>query len=476
MKKKRTASTSPRKLWGGRFSGTTDARVEAFTQSLDCDKRLAPYDIAGSCAHAAMLARIGILSQAEAQRIIRGLRTIERDITRGTFVWRPELEDVHMNIEAALTERIGPVAKKLHTARSRNDQVALDERLWLRDILAQIAGQIGTLQRALVELAEANQDLVIPGFTHLQYAMPVLAAHHLLAYVEMLERDRERFEEQRKRVNVMPLGAGALAGSGFALDRAFVARELGFAGVTRNSMDTVADRDYFIEFLSAAALTGMHLSRLCEDFILWMSQPFGFIDIADAFCTGSSLMPNKKNPDVLELIRGKCGRLYGNLMALLTVMKSLPMTYNRDMQEDKPPVFDSADTLQHSVALLAALVPTVRFQPERLAQALHNDFLMATDWVEYLVRKGTPFRAAHELVGRAVALAGERGCGLTELPLEALRALSPAFDAGILKVRGAAASVAAKQSAGSTGPRFVRAELRRWKQLLAARVRAANLA
>jgi len=474
MKKKRTGSTPLQKLWGGRFTGATDARVEAFTQSLESDKRLASYDIAGSCAHAAMLAKIGILTQAEARRIIRGLRAIGAEIKSGTFDWRVEYEDVHMNIEAALTERVGEVAKKLHTGRSRNDQVALDERLWLRDILTRLSGQIGTLQRALVELADANKEVIIPGFTHLQYAMPVLAAHHLLAYVEMLERDRERFEEQRKRVNVMPLGAGALAGSGFALDRAFVAGELGFTGVTRNSMDSVADRDYFVEFVSAAALVGMHLSRLCEDFILWMSQPFGFIDISDAFCTGSSLMPNKKNPDVLELIRGKCGRLYGNVVALLTVMKGLPMTYNRDMQEDKRPVFDSADTLEGSLAVLAALVPTVRFQAARLAQALQNDFLMATDWVEYLVRKGMPFRAAHELVGQAVALAVERRCGLTELPVAALEGLSRVFDADILKVRSAASSVAAKRSAGSTRPQFVRAELQRWKKQLAARMRATN--
>ncbi len=472
--KKRTTTAVARKLWGGRFAGATDARVEAFTQSLAHDRRLARYDIAGSCAHAAMLARIGLLTQREAQRIMRGLHALAREIERGTFAWRPAFEDVHMNIEAALTERIGPLAKKLHTGRSRNDQVALDERLWLRDILAQVTGQIGTLQRALVELAAEHHDVVMPGFTHLQYAMPVLVAHHLLAYVEMLERDRQRFDEQRARVNILPLGAGALAGSGFALDRAFVARQLGFDGIARNSMDAVADRDYFIEFLASAALAGTHLSRMCEDLILWMSQPFGFIDIADAFCTGSSLMPNKKNPDVLELIRGKCGRLHGNLVTLLTVMKGLPMTYNRDMQEDKPPVFDSADTLLDCLGLLAALAPTVRFQRARLAQALQNDFLMATDWVEYLVRKGTAFRTAHELVGRAVALAQAKACGLTELPLAALRALSPAFDAGIRAVRGAQASVRAKRSAGSTRPAFVRAELQRWNTILCARERAAK--
>jgi len=458
-----------RKLWGGRFRAATNAAVERFTESLSFDQRLAPYDLRGSCAHAAMLARIGILSKKEAATIIAGLQKIARDIAAGTVAFDPASEDIHMAIETLLTRRIGAVAKKLHTGRSRNDQVALDERLYLRDVLAHLRGQIGTLQAGLLACAEKHADLVMPGFTHLQFAMPVLVAHHLLSYVEIFERDLQRLGEQLARMNVLPLGAAALAGSGFALDRAFVARQLGFASVARNSMDAVADRDFLLEFLASAAIIAMHLSRLAEDLILWVSQPFGFITLPDEFCTGSSLMPQKKNPDVLELVRGKTGRVYGNLVALLTTLKALPMTYNRDMQEDKQPVFDSADTVSACLAIMAALLPRVRFRRDRLAKALQDDFLCATDWAEQLVRRGVPFRDAHEAVGRAVALAEQRGGGLGALPLRALQAICPKFDRAILRITTAAASVAAKRSLGSTQPARVARELRRWRTVLAAR-------
>ncbi len=462
-----TARTAPRrKLWGGRFRATTNAAVEHFTQSIAFDQRLAPYDVRGSCAHAAMLARIGILSKKEAAAIRAGLQRIARECAAGTVAFDATCEDIHMAIETLLTHRIGAVAKKLHTGRSRNDQIALDERLYLRDVLAQVCGQIGTLQAGLLACAEHHADVVMPGFTHLQFAMPVLVAHHLLSYIEMLERDLQRLGEQQARVNVLPLGAAALAGSGFALDRAFVARTLGFAGVARNSMDAVADRDFLVEFLAAAAIIAMHLSRLAEDLILWVSQPFGFIALPDEFCTGSSLMPQKKNPDVLELVRGKTGRVYGNLVALLTTLKALPMTYNRDMQEDKQPVFDSADTVSACLEIMAALLPRVQFRRERLAQALQDDFLCATDWAEQLVRRGVPFRDAHEAVGRAVALAEQRGGGLGALPLRALQAICPHFDRAILRLTTAPASVAAKRSEGSTQPARVARELLRWRTVL----------
>ena len=458
MKKEQT------KLWAGRFAAATDRRVEAFTESLSFDQRLAAHDIAGSCAHADMLARVGIIGRAEAKRIIAGLRAVERDIASGRVALKPEWEDIHMAVETLLTQRIGPVAKKLHTGRSRNDQVALDERLWLRGTVARVMSRIGTLQGVLVSLAKRNADVVMPGFTHLQYAVPVLAAHHLLSYVEMLERDRQRLCDLSVRVDAMPLGAAALAGSSLPLDRGRVARVLGFSGVTANSMDSVADRDCLLEFLAAAAIAGMHLSRLCEDFIIWASQPFGFIELADAFCTGSSLMPNKKNPDVLELVRGKCGRLYGNLMALLTVMKGLPMAYNRDMQEDKEPVFDSADTLEASLETMAGAVRSVAFKRGRIAAAVGDSFLLATDWVEHLVRKGVAFRAAHEMVGKAVARAGELGCALTALPRADLKRIAAQFDPGVLKIKTAAASVAAKRTAGSTNPAMVRRAIEAWKE------------
>ena len=455
-----------KKPWAGRFSKQTNPLVENFTESLSFDCRLALYDIAGSCVHAEMLSRIGLLKDNEAKKIIKALHGIADDISADKAKFHTELEDIHMNIEAELGNRIGALAGKLHTGRSRNDQVALDERLYLRDVITVVQNKLSDLQKSLVFLASENNQLVIPGFTHLQYAMPVLAAHHLLAYVEMLERDIERLKNQYKRVNVLPLGSAALAGSGFPLDRKFVAETLGFDKISRNSMDAVADRDFFIEFLSTASIIGMHISRLSEDLILWASQPFGFIDIDDAFCTGSSLMPNKKNPDVLELARGKCARLYGNLTAMLTLTKGLPMTYNRDLQEDKEPVFDSADTLINTITVMAELIPTITFRDDKITLALADDFLLATDWADYLVKKGMPFREAHEVIGKIVAIAVKKNCGMTEVPLKELKKLSSIFEEDVLKISTPEASVNAKQSSGSTNPVFVKREINRWKRVL----------
>ena len=455
-----------KKPWTGRFSKQTDPLVEDFTESLSFDSRLALYDIAGSCVHAEMLARIGLLKEKEAQKIIKALHKIADDVSAGKAKFHTELEDIHMNIETELGNRIGALAGKLHTGRSRNDQVALDERLYLRDTIVVLQQCLTDLQKSLIFLASENEQLVIPGFTHLQFAMPVLAAHHLLAYVEMFERDITRLKDQFKRVNVLPLGSAALAGSGFPLDRKFVAETLGFDKVSRNSMDSVADRDFFIEFLSSAAIIGMHISRLSEDFILWASQPFGFIDIDDAFCTGSSLMPNKKNPDVLELARGKCARLYGNLTTMLTLTKGLPMTYNRDLQEDKEPVFDSADTLIKTLIIMAKLIPTITFRYDKITLALADDFLLATDWADYLVKKGMPFREAHEVIGKAVATAVKKSCGITEIPLKDLKKLSSLFEEDILKISTPEASVDAKKSSGSTNPVFVKREVKRWKRVI----------
>ncbi len=455
-----------KKPWTGRFAKQTNPLVESFTESLSFDSRLALYDIAGSCVHAEMLARIGVLKETEVKKIIKALHGIADDISKGKAKFYVELEDVHMNIETELTNRIGKLAGKLHTGRSRNDQVALDERLYLRDVIEVLQTGLTQLQKSLIFLAEENSGLIIPGFTHLQFAMPVLAAHHLLAYVEMFERDIERLKDQYKRVNVLPLGSAALAGSGFPHDRKFVADTLNFDKVSRNSMDAVADRDYFIEFLSTAAITAMHISRLAEDFILWMSQPFGFIDIDDAFCTGSSLMPNKKNPDVLEIARGKSARIYGNLTAMLTLTKGLPMTYNRDLQEDKEPVFDAADTLINTIAIIAELIPTITFRDDKITLALADDFLLATDWADFLVKKGMPFREAHEIIGKAVALAVKKNCGITEIPLKELKKLSSLFDKNILNISTPEASVKAKKSPGSTNPTLVKREINRWKRAL----------
>jgi argininosuccinate lyase len=424
------------------------------------------HDIEGSIAHSAALEKAGLISPEERSRIVDGLREIGAEIEQGRFEFKRELEDIHMNIEAELTRRIGDPGAKLHTARSRNDQVALDLRLYLREESEELIGGLRDLQRALVELAERHAEVVIPGYTHLQRAQPVYFAHHLLAYVEMFARDAERLLDCRKRINVLPLGSGAIAGSTILLDRELVARLLDFPAVTQNSMDAVSDRDFAVELLSALALIAMHLSRLSEDVILWASSEFKFISISDAFTTGSSLMPQKKNPDVAELTRGKSGRVYGNLVCLLTTLKGLPMTYNRDMQEDKEPVFDSIDTVKAALAIFAAMLGGVRANPEACARAVSDPNLLATDLADYLVNRAVPFRQAHEVIGKAVALCAERRCELPDLTLADYRALSPAFGADVFAVLTVEKSMGARQAVGAPSPQNVAAQLARWKGLL----------
>lgn len=455
-------------MWHGRFTEDPSARLRAFGESVSFDQRLALHDIAGSKAHAAALNRAGLLDEAELRAICSGLDEIAGEIRAGTFVWKEELEDVHMNIEAALTAKIGAPGAKLHTARSRNDQVATDLRLWMRDEAAALVAALRALQSALVGLAVRAEGAIMPGYTHLQRAQPVPAAHHLLAYVEMLERDAGRFADAARRADVLPLGSGALAGSTIALDRAGVARELGFAAVSQNSMDAVSDRDFACEFLAACAITGMHLSRLCEDTVLWASAEFGFLLLSDAHTTGSSLMPQKKNPDIAELARGKTGRLYGNLMALLTTLKGLPLAYNRDLQEDKEPVFDSADTLGTSLEILAEMYDAAQWQTGRMAAAADDPLLVATDWADHLVRRGLPFRQAHEVVGKLVALAAERGVSLRELGEQDLAAASNLFGVGATALLQAAESLEARTAEGAPSPERVAGRLAWWREHLAA--------
>ena len=446
---------APRKMWGGRFSQGTAASVEAFTASYHFDARLYRHDIAGSRAHARMLARQGLISQEECGEILSGLDQIEGDISRGEFVFRPELEDIHMNIEKTLSERIGAAGEKLHTARSRNDQVALDLRLYLREECGRIMELLTALQGALVKQAGRYRGTLMPGYTHLQRAQPVLVAHHLLAYYEMFGRDKARLADCLKRINVMPLGAAALAGTGLPIDREFVAAQLDFFAITANSMDTVADRDFAVEFAAAAALIQVHLSRLAEELVLWTSEEFAFVTLPDAFCTGSSIMPQKKNPDVAELIRGKSGRVVGNLMALLTLIKGLPLTYNRDLQEDKEPIFDSVDTVSASLALAAELLAGMSFNQERLAAALDRGCMTATDLADYLVKKNVPFRQAHSIVGRAVAYALEQGRDVAELTLSELKRFAEVIDEDIFAVLSVAGSVASRLSPGGTAHKRV---------------------
>lgn len=457
----------------GRFSLGPAADVARFSQSVSFDWRLWRQDIAGSKAHAAMLQRIGLLSSTELREIQRGLDAIAAEIESGKFAWKEALEDVHMNIEAELTRRT-PAGAKLHTGRSRNDQVALDMRLWLRDELKQLLGEAKDLQKAFVEMASAHAAIVIPGYTHLQRAQPVYLAHHLLAYSEMLDRDLERLNDLARRINVCPLGSGAIAGSTLPLDREFVARELGFvdeAGkvkLTRNSMDAVSDRDFIIEFNAHAALLMVHLSRLGEDLILWSSSEFNFIRIADEYTTGSSLMPQKKNPDVAELTRGKSARVVGNLVALLTLVKGLPMTYNRDLQEDKERLFDTMDTVRASTRLCAAMLRNTRVNARACAAAASDPLLLATDLADYLVQRGVPFRQAHHAVGAVVALAEEKGLKVTELRVEQLRKIHPQFTQDALKVFSLDRAMAARKALGSPGTAQVRAQLAFWKKKLSA--------
>ncbi len=457
----------------GRFAQAPAAAVTAFTESVSFDWRLWKQDLLGSMVHATMLSKLGVLTPAEHKAIVRGLEAIGRDIAAGRFTWRPELEDVHMNIEAELTRRV-PAGAKLHTGRSRNDQVALDLRLWLREELAAQQAALRRLQTALVDLAERHVGVILPGYTHLQRAQPVSLAHHLLAYVEMFERDHARLGDCFARVNVCPLGAGALAGSTLPLDRELVARLLGFVDqqgrprVCQNSMDAVSDRDFAVEFCAAAALIAVHLSRLAEDLVLWSSSEFGFIRLADAFTTGSSLMPQKRNPDVAELTRGKAGRVIGNLTALLTLLKGLPMTYNRDLQEDKERVFDTADTVRACVEVTAAMLGQVTVNATACAAAAADPALLATDLAEYLVRRGVPFRQAHHAVGLAVAAAEKAGKRLDQLSLAELQAIHCAFAGDVLEVFRPDRVLQRRELVGAPGPQQVRRQLARWRKVLKA--------
>ncbi|OQX10287.1 MAG: argininosuccinate lyase [Desulfobulbaceae bacterium A2] len=455
------APTPPVKMWGGRFAAATAASVEAFTASVHYDARLAACDIAGSRVHARMLGRQGLLNEGEVDAILRGLDDIAQEITAGTFVFRPELEDVHMNIEKALSERIGAAGEKLHTARSRNDQVALDLRLYLRDECDRLAGLLQDLRRALAVLARRYLGTVMPGYTHMQRAQPVLLSHHLLAYVEMFGRDRGRLSDCRARMNFLPLGAAALAGTGLPIDRDWVAAELGFAGVSANSMDTVGDRDFACEFLFAGSMIQLHLSRLAEELVLWSGQEFGFVEIDDRYCTGSSIMPQKKNPDIAELVRGKSGRTCGNLLSLLMVLKGLPLTYNRDLQEDKEPVFDTVDTVGSSLAIMAEMMAQVHFRGERLTRAAEGGFMTATDLADYLVRQGLPFRQAHAVVGRIVARCQEQGVELAEAPLALLQEFSPQIGEDVRPLLTVEGSIASRVSSGGTARARVEEALRR---------------
>jgi argininosuccinate lyase len=448
------------KPWGGRFSEPTDRGVEAFTASLHFDRRLYRYDIEGSIAHARMLARQGILAKGEERAILKGLREILGEIEAGTFPFSAADEDIHMAVEKALIRRIGDAGGKLHTGRSRNDQVALDLRLYLRDEIGRVLKLITSLKAGFVDLAGKEMKTVLPGYTHLQKAQPVLLSHYLLAFREMLDRDEGRLRDCLKRVNVMPLGAAALAGTGLPIDRGFVARRLGFKAVTANSMDTVSDRDFVAEFLFAASLVMMHLSRFCEDLILWSTDEFGYVEIADAFTTGSSIMPQKKNPDVAELIRGKTGRVYGDLMALLVLLKGLPMTYNRDLQEDKEPLFDAADTLKACLRVLTAMIGRLTFNRKRMEAGAEGGYATATDVAEYLVMKGVPFREAHGIVGRIVAYCIRKDRKpLTGLTLTEFRRFYPGFEKDVFRCLTVRQSVAARKAAGGTAEEAVRSRI-----------------
>ncbi|MFM9968354.1 MAG: argininosuccinate lyase [Burkholderiales bacterium] len=444
------------KTWSGRFAEPVAERVKRYTASVGFDRRLAREDIAGSLAHARMLAKTKIITPRDLAAIERGMKTILREIENETFVWSLDAEDVHLNIERRLTALVGEAGKRLHTARSRNDQVATDVRLWLRGELDGIVILMVTLQRALATLALQHADLILPGFTHMQVAQPVTFGHHLLAYCEMFERDRQRLTDCRKRLNRLPLGAGALAGTTFPIRRDQVARELGFDGICANSIDAVSDRDFAIEFCACASIAMMHLSRLSEELVLWMSPRFGFINLPDRFCTGSSMMPQKKNPDVPELARGKSARVFGDLMTLLTLMKGQPLTYNKDNQEDKEPLFDAVDTLRETLAIFADMMPGVLVHPERMLAAAREGYATATDLADYLVKKGLAFRDAHEIVARVVRHAESRKCDLAELSLDELRRFSKKIGADVGRALTLEGSVAARKHPGGTAPAQVR--------------------
>ena len=457
---------SDKKLWSGRFNQPTDAFVEAFTASVEFDQRLYRYDIAGSIAHARMLARSGILNEQERDAIVGGLERIRERIEAGAFDWSIALEDVHMNIESALTAEIGYAGKKLHTGRSRNDQVATDIRLWLRDEIEALRQSILKLQHALLDIALREAATIMPGFTHLQTAQPITFGHHMMAWFEMLDRDRERLADCNKRVNIMPLGAAALAGTTYPIDRHYCAQQLGFERPSENSLDSVSDRDFAIEFSAAAALIMMHLSRMSEELIIWSSAQFAFIELSDSFCTGSSIMPQKKNPDVPELIRGKSGRIFGHLISLLTLMKSQPLAYNKDNQEDKEPLFDCVDNVKGSLKIFADMIPAISCRRDNMRAAAMKGFATATDLADYLVRQGSTFRDAHEIVGKAVARCVEKACDLSELSLQELQAFSPGIGKEVFDVLTLEGSVAARNHIGGTAPNQVRAAIERARKRL----------
>lgn len=453
--------------WSALFSEPMSDLVKRYTASVFFDKRLWQADIAGSLAHAAMLGRQKVISAADLEAIRKGMAQIQEEIASGKFEWKLDLEDVHLNIEARLTQLVGDAGKRLHTGRSRNDQVATDVRLWLRGEIDLIAGLLVDLQKALLAIAEKNVDVVLPGFTHLQVAQPVSFGHHMLAYVEMFARDHERMLDVRKRVNRLPLGAAALAGTSYPLDREWVAKELGMEGVCQNSLDAVSDRDFAIEFAAAASLVMVHVSRFSEELILWMSQNFGFIRIADRFTTGSSIMPQKKNPDVPELARGKTGRVVGHLMGLITLMKGQPLAYNKDNQEDKEPLFDTVDTLKDTLRIFAEMAGGITVVPEAMEQAALRGYATATDLADYLVKKGLPFRDAHETVAHAVKAAVSHKCDLSELPLAVLKQFNPAIEKDVFDAMSLRGSLNARNTLGGTAPVQVRAQIARHQARLA---------
>ncbi|SFM01352.1 argininosuccinate lyase [Marinobacter zhejiangensis] len=461
------SSKTSEKPWGGRFSEPTDAFVERFTASVGFDQRLYHHDITGSIAHATMLAEVGVLTDEEKLQIIEGLEAVKADIEAGKFEWSVSLEDVHMNVEARLTDRIGITGKKLHTGRSRNDQVATDIRLYLRDEIDVIAEELTRLRAGLLDLAEREADTIMPGFTHLQTAQPVTFGHHLLAWYEMLVRDADRLQDCRKRVNVMPLGAAALAGTTYPIDRTITARLLGFDRPSENSLDSVSDRDFAIEFCSFAALLMTHMSRFSEELVLWTSAQFDFIDLPDRFCTGSSIMPQKKNPDVPELVRGKTGRVNGHLVSLLTLMKSQPLAYNKDNQEDKEPLFDTIDTVKGCLKAYADMVPAITAKVDNMREAAKRGFSTATDLADYLVKKGMPFRDAHEVVGKAVAFGVAERRDLSEMTLAELQQFSDIIADDVFGVLTLEGSVQARDHLGGTAPAQVRAAVARARAALA---------
>ncbi len=469
LDKKNKEKTEPKqgtKLWGGRFSEATDRLTEELNASIGFDIRLLSHDIKGSVAHASGLERAGILTPKEREKIEKGLKSVEEDILSGRFVPTIADEDIHMAVEGRLTSKIGSLGGKLHTARSRNDQVALDTRLFLREETTKVIKLLKELQKTLCQVSEKNIDVIMPGYTHLQRAQPILFAHHMLAYQEMIKRDRERFTETLKRIDVMPLGSGALAGSPYNIDRRYVAKLLGFKKISTNSMDAVASRDVLLEFLSNSAILMINLSRLSEELVLWNSEEFGFIELSDAFTTGSSIMPQKKNPDIAELTRGKSGRVTGNLVTLLMVMKALPLAYNKDMQEDKEPLFDSVDTIKACLQILSPMLKKMKVKKKQMRKATEEGFLMATDAADYLVASGLPFRQAHEAIGKTVAFAAKNNKNLSDLSLKEWQGFSKYFKADILEVITPEASINSRTLTGGTAFKSVKSELSKAKQEL----------